>query len=692
MNPLGTGDPLRLGPYRMIGVLGAGGMGKVYLGRDNQGKPAAIKVLRPELAHDPGLAQRFVREAHAAQAVQSKGVARVLGAQTEGGRPWIATEFLAGPTLDGAVERHGPFEDSAVRALGAALARTLRDVHAAGLVHRDVKPANIVLTSSGPRIIDFGIARPEHGLTLTSTGEVPVTPGYGPPEQVLGRRVGPAADVFALGAVLAYAATGVRVFDGGHVAAVQYEVVHGEPRLERLTPELRAVFAPCLAKAPELRPTPEQLAGACAPPARADRAWKRGELAADIAEREREAARLTALPTADTRGGDGGSGGGPSRRRLLTGIAAGGAVLAAGGGAAGWLLTDDDDGHSWDAKPLTKYEPGSAPKPLWGPLDVASRKAPAPTPVRDVILVAADGGGMQAFDVRSGKRRWRTERIAGRGGALASGDDEGTVLGLGASGALVALSAHDGRRQWQYEKADAGGLLAVDEEAVYVATPKGGLRAIALDSHRPRWSVRSPVGASTAGSVKAVASEGHVVVYGTDGAVAVLDAASGKTVWGPKKPALGAHPTGLVPAVADGVLYVGGRKLTAIGLADGHVKWSKSASSRTGWGSPALDGEVLYAVDGPDLKARRTRDGSNDWTLSLSGPRLPRGVVPVVQAHTVWLAFDDFGEPSLIAVDTRKGEKAWSYSQGGAGDFRIAGAGNRVFLVQGGMLTAMPVV
>ena len=122
---------------------------------------------------------------------------------------------------------------AALRALAAQLARTLHDIHAAGLVHRDLKPPNIVLTSTGPRVIDFGIARPEHGLTLTTTGQIPVTPGYGAPEQVLGQRVGPAADVFSLGAVLAYAASGRRAFDAAHVAAVQYEVVHGKPDMSR---------------------------------------------------------------------------------------------------------------------------------------------------------------------------------------------------------------------------------------------------------------------------------------------------------------------------------------------------------------------------------------------------------------------------------------------------------------------------
>jgi len=194
MKPLVTGDPIRLGPYRVLGVLGEGGMGKVYVGQDREGRPAALKVLHRHLVNDPQLVQRFVREARMARAVGGPGVARVLDAQTEGGRLWIATELLSGPTLEEAVAAHGPLDENGVRALATALAGALRDIHAAGLVHRDLKPANVVLTSAGPRVIDFGIARPEHGLTLTTTGQVPVTPGFGAPEQALGHRVGPAAD------------------------------------------------------------------------------------------------------------------------------------------------------------------------------------------------------------------------------------------------------------------------------------------------------------------------------------------------------------------------------------------------------------------------------------------------------------------------------------------------------------------
>ncbi|MER6705672.1 serine/threonine-protein kinase, partial [Streptomyces fumanus] len=300
MRPLGPGDPLRLGPYRIAGVLGAGGMGKVYLGHDTAGRPAAVKVLLPELAGDRHLAERFVREARTARTVTSEGVARVLAAEPEAGRPWIASEFLAGPTLDEAVARYGPFGDALLRELARSLARTLADIHVTGLVHRDLKPQNVVLTSRGPRVIDFGIARPEHGLTLTRTGQIPVTPGYGAPEQVLGQRVGPAADVFSLGAVLAYAASGRPAYAGTEVAAVMYEVVHGEPDLTLVPGPLRDLIAPCLAKDPAARPLPGWLADAARPPAGSERFWTTGPLADDIRRRE-AAARQPA-----------GDGGGPT--------------------------------------------------------------------------------------------------------------------------------------------------------------------------------------------------------------------------------------------------------------------------------------------------------------------------------------------------------------------------------------------
>ncbi|WP_413806849.1 protein kinase domain-containing protein [Streptomyces sp. OE57] len=684
MKPLGTGDPLRLGPYRLIGVLGAGGMGQVYLGRDGQGRTTAVKVLRPEVAHDPHMAQRFVREAHAAQAVRGDGVARVLAAQTEGGRPWIATEFLAGPTLDQAVERYGAMEESAVRALGAALVRALHDIHGVGLVHRDLKPSNIVLTSRGPRIIDFGIARPEHGLTLTTTGQTVATPGYAPPEQVLGQRTGPSGDVFSLGVVLAYAAGGRPVYEGGHVAAVQYQVVHGEPELGAVPGALRPLVEPCLAKDPGARPGLDWIGRTLAPPRGADRVWRNGPLAQDIARREADARRMAALP---------GDRPGPSRRRLIGTLAAGGAVLAAGGGGVAWWLLRGDaaeaGGRPWEAEPLSRYDEGTAPQPLWGPVRVAESSGtnlPAPLPVHDLVVVATPSGALRAYDVRNGKRRWTSERTAATTARVLAASDD-VVLTADAKGALLGLGTKDGRKRWSVPGADAAVLLGADEGMAYLATRGGRIRAVGLTSHRTLWSVPSPVATSTETPAQAAVADGRLVIHGSDGGVAALDARTGRAAWGPREQG---SPAALAPAIANGVVYLGGKSLRALALASGEEKWAHAGQDGTGWTAPAVRKGVVYAVNGTDLSARRAGNGAEMWTLPFASDDHPLDA-PVAEGGSVWAALDQRGDQGVVAVDVRSGSVAWPYAPGTGGGWRLAAAGNRVFALQSGTLTAMPV-
>ncbi|MEV6133471.1 serine/threonine-protein kinase [Streptomyces violaceusniger] len=684
MKPLGTGDPLRLGPYRLIGVLGAGGMGQVYLGRDGQGRTAAVKVLRHEVAHDPHMAQRFVREAHAAQAVRGDGVARVLAAQTEGGRPWIATEFLAGPTLDQAVERYGALEEPTVRALGAALVRTLHDIHGAGLVHRDLKPSNIVLTSRGPRIIDFGIARPEHGLTLTTTGQTVATPGYAAPEQVLGQRTGPAGDVFSLGVVLAYAAGGRPVYEGGHAAAVQYQVVHGEAELGSVPGALRPLVEPCLSKDPGLRPGLDWLGQALAPPRGADRAWRSGPLAQDIARREADARRMAALPGDRT---------GPSRRRLIGTLAAGGTVLAAGGGGVAWWLLRGDEaeagGRPWEAEPLARYDEGTAPQPLWGPVRVAEPSGPdlpAPLPVHDLVVVATPSGALRAYDVRRGQRRWTSEGTAAvTARVLAASDD--VILTVDTKGALLALGTKDGRKRWSAPGADVAVLLGADESAAYLATRGGGIRAVDLTSHSTLWTVPAPVRTSVTAPAEAAVAEGRLVIHGSDGSVSALDTRTGRTVWGPHDQG---STTALAPAVADGVVHLGGKSLRTLALASGEEKWARAGQGGSGWSAPAVRKGVVYAVDGSDLSARRADDGAEMWTLPFAAGDRPLDA-PVAEGGSVWAAVDMRGDQGVVAVDVRSGSIAWPYAPGAEGGWRLAAAGNRVFALQSGTLTAMPV-
>ncbi|MEV7726962.1 protein kinase [Streptomyces sp. NPDC087917] len=266
MQPLEAGEPRTIGAYRLLGRLGAGGMGRVYLGRSAGGRTVAVKVVHPHFAADEEFRARFRREVEAARRVGGEWTAPVLDADPEASVPWVATGYVAGPSLAGAVAGHGPLPEGAVRAIGEGLARALVAVHALGLVHRDVKPSNVMLPLDRPRLIDFGIARATDGTaSLTSTGVSVGSPGYMSPEQILGKGVTGASDVFSLGAVLAFAATGHPPFSGDNSATLLYKVVHEPPELEGIgSGELRGLIGACLAKAASERPTPQAVAAALA--------------------------------------------------------------------------------------------------------------------------------------------------------------------------------------------------------------------------------------------------------------------------------------------------------------------------------------------------------------------------------------------------------------------------------------------
>lgn len=266
MHPLDPGEPTVIGPYRLLGRLGSGGMGRVYLGRSAGGRTVAVKVVHPHFALDEEFRARFRREVEAARRVGGDWTAPVLDADPEGAVPWVATGYAAGPSLTEAVRDQSALPAHSVRVLVAGLAEALAHVHGLGLVHRDVKPSNVMLTMDGPRLIDFGIARATDGTaSLTSTGVSVGSPGYMAPEQILGKGVAGAADVFSLGAVLVFAATGASPFPGDSSASLLYKVVHEEPELGPLTGELRDLARQCLAKDPGARPAPEEIARRLAP-------------------------------------------------------------------------------------------------------------------------------------------------------------------------------------------------------------------------------------------------------------------------------------------------------------------------------------------------------------------------------------------------------------------------------------------
>ncbi|MEW5631746.1 serine/threonine-protein kinase [Streptomyces hydrogenans] len=434
------GDPHEIGGYRIQARLGAGGMGVVYLARTPGGRPLALKAVREDFAADPEFRRRFAQEVASARRIHGLFTAQVVDAGPEDPVPWLATAYVAGPPLQQVVERHGPLPPRTVLLLIAGIAEALQAIHRAGVIHRDLKPANVLLAEDGPRVIDFGIARAADATGLTGTGLRIGTAAYMAPEQALGHAVTPATDVFALGALAAYAAGGALPFGTGPESGVLYRVVHEPADVSRVPAELRELIGHCLAKAPGGRPGPAALIAAVrahpavgpSPEFGAD--WLPGAVGRELLRRaERPAAaeptRLdtpspsphetpsphhtpsphdrptrTARPESRRNAAPGRAGerGGPRRARTVLTAAA--ALLAAGLAvtAAVLLLTDGTEpdgpppGGSASRGPSVSGPAASGPAP-----DGAGAGAFRPDGYADVELTAPDDG--YEFDLDTGK-------------------------------------------------------------------------------------------------------------------------------------------------------------------------------------------------------------------------------------------------------------------------------------------------
>lgn len=335
VSPLRPSDPQRLGTYRVVGRLGRGGMGTVYLAESESGERAAIKMINPDLADDETFRDRFRREVESARRVRRFCTAPVLDAQLDGEPLFIVTEFVDGPNLDEFVTASGPMGGSSLEHLAVGVATALTAIHGAGVIHRDLKPANVLLSSVGPRVIDFGIARALDTVSgATRTGQFIGTPAYMAPELISGGTASPASDVFAWACVVAFAGTGRAAFDGPTVPSVLYQISHGEPSLDGLDESLRQLVSRALAKDPAQRPSAQDVLDALT-----------GRPHADTAEAADTVGRTWALPsgpptrpdTARTRvtppQRPSSSGGGPVARPLLYGAAALAVLIVLGLGA-----------------------------------------------------------------------------------------------------------------------------------------------------------------------------------------------------------------------------------------------------------------------------------------------------------------------------------------------------------------------
>jgi hypothetical protein len=347
-------DPRLIGPYQLLGRLGAGGMGRVFLGVSAAGRPVAVKVVHAELAADPEFRSRFSTEVAAARKVSGLFTALVVDADVDAALPWLATAYVAGPSLSEAVRDSGPLTAWSLLALAAGLAKSLTAIHAAGVVHGDLKPSNVLLAPDGPRVIDFGISQAAEAAPLARAGLVVGTPSFMAPEQAAGEEVGPRSDVFSLGAVLAFAATGRKPFGAGPPAAVLDRVVRVAAVLEGAPAEVRPLIEQCLAKDPLRRPTAAELLA--------------GVTAAQSAMAPRSE---LALASAD-RPGKARDHGGPRRPRRLIAASAVAVIL---GVSAGYGLNAVTQ-HQRDAdRALSHIAAGMAARPA-GPVPKPAPPAP----------------------------------------------------------------------------------------------------------------------------------------------------------------------------------------------------------------------------------------------------------------------------------------------------------------------------
>lgn len=365
--PLRSGEPRTIGPFRIRARLGSGGMGDVYLGTGRRGRQVAIKLIRGAQLHDDEFRARFRREVRAVATVRSRHIANLVEADPDAELPWLATEYVPGPTLSQALTADGPLPEAGVLALVRGVAEALLAIHHANLVHRDVKPGNVILGPDGPRLIDLGVVATTDATRVTMTGQPVGTPMYMAPEQAAGSRATAAADVWALGALAYYAATGQHLYEGDHPAVVLYRVSVEDPSYDDAPAYLRPFLDACLVKDPEQRPSLDAILRSVGVP---------------------DQSALATLPVA----GPGllPAGGPPTPRRrprwgrvaLTTGVVT--TVLLGAAAAGVWGSLDDTDGGGADQTVTTEGPPESGPSAS-PQAPVASGAAPEPdeTPGQD---------------------------------------------------------------------------------------------------------------------------------------------------------------------------------------------------------------------------------------------------------------------------------------------------------------------
>ncbi|MFF3319414.1 PQQ-binding-like beta-propeller repeat protein [Streptomyces sp. NPDC003035] len=713
MEQLTQHDPRRIGPFEVLGRLGAGGMGLVYLARSASGRRVAIKTVRTELAEDQLFRVRFTREVEAARAVSGFYTAAVVDADPRAAVPWLATAYVPAPSLEEIVNECGPLPAQAVRWLAAGVAEALQSIHGAGLVHRDLKPSNVLVVEDGPRVIDFGIASGVSNTRLTMTNVAVGTPAYMSPEQARdSRSVTGASDVFSLGSMLVFAATGHAPFHGANPVETVFMLLREGPDLEGLPDELRPLIESCMQMDVSRRPTPADLQAQLAPHLFGSGSDDSGTASAWLPEsatamiETRRGGRPSAPPppaappvpprpprpapewSGDPHSGQGGGGrhagpaeaAGPVRLagaavpigpgpRVADTRAAVGAVADAGP-ATGWIRPPGGGPNGAEPGPPPGSRPLPAPAPApeaaqepahWRPWRFRMSNDVWGTPVVAGDLLYVTSFEVHALDVASGRRQFKTRDVAWSM-AVAQGR-----IHASDGPTLYALDAADGSERWRLRTDAWVYSLKVDRGTVVTGTRGGGVQGWEASNGAKLWEITgAQTDFETAEAGPAV--HGDTVYVWRDARLQALDARTGVERW--SYPVGDAASCGNVPVrvapAEDGCVYVSaGTRVLSIDIAGGHVRWHFEApavflSPPAFAPGPAVTGGGVYLADYlGTVYALDATTGQDRWRIATESRQSVEPVL-VVDGNV------HVGSGSaLYTLDAVTGTPKWRFAAGG---------------------------
>ncbi|MFC9632322.1 PQQ-binding-like beta-propeller repeat protein [Streptomyces mirabilis] len=690
-------DPRRIGPFEVLGRLGAGGMGLVYLARSASGRRVAIKTVRTELAEDQLFRVRFTREVEAARAVSGFYTAAVVDADPRAAVPWLATAYVPAPSLEEIVNECGPLPAQAVRWLAAGVAEALQSIHGAGLVHRDLKPSNVLVVEDGPRVIDFGIASGVSNTRLTMTNVAVGTPAYMSPEQAKdSRSVTGASDVFSLGSMLVFAATGHAPFHGANPVETVFMLLREGPDLEGLPDELRPLIESCMQMEATGRPNPADLQAQLAPHLFGSGSDDSGTASAWLPERavglieSRRGGRPPVKPQSS--GGRSGGGRGPalppppSHAPLPVGAPDSGPVRLAGGQVpiGPGPRVADARAAAVKAPPPEAGLAASWSRPRVGVngADPAPAVAPPPTPdspsgwrpwrfrmSNDVWgtpsvagdLVYVTSFEVHALDVATGRRRFKTRDVAW---SMAVADGR---IHASDGPTLFALNAREGADLWRLSTDAWVYSLKADRGTVITGTRGGGVQAWEASNGQKLWEITGAQTDFESPEAGPAVHDGTVYVW-KDARLRALEARTGEERW--SYPIGDAASCGGVPvritSAPDGYVYISaGTRVLAVDVAGGHVRWHFEApavflSPPTFVPGPAVTGGGVYLADYlGTVYALDATDGRDRWRIATEARS---SIEPVlVAAGHVHVG----SGKGLYTLDAVTGTPKWRFQAGG---------------------------